>query len=216
MKDLIERQVAIEGVKKSCLGVENVVQAEANAIEYIKRMPSAQPERYWIDSEGKISALPSAQPNVYVSTKEADYISRAQALNAINVGGDLEGAWINVAKLPSAQPEKRTDKRAETHACDLISRQEAIDAVSLAYTNTEVVNNRPVNDYERELYIRIRVKLSELPSAQPEIIRCKDCTYFDKYIDCKEMYQWDGFCADWARKTYENWYCSRAERRSDE
>lgn len=62
MKDLIERQVAIEGVKKSCLGVENVVQAEANAIEYIKRMPSAQPERYWIDSEGKISALPSAQP----------------------------------------------------------------------------------------------------------------------------------------------------------
>ena len=55
----------------------------------------------------------------------------------------------------------------------------------------------------------------ELPSAQPEIIRCKECTYFDKYIDCKEMYQWDGFCADWARKTYENWYCSRAERRTD-
>lgn len=105
MKDLIDRQVAIEGIKKSCFGVSNVVQAEANAIEYIKRMPSAQPERYWIDSEGKISALPYAQPNVYVSTKEADYISRAQALNAINVGGDLEGAWINVAKLPPAQPE---------------------------------------------------------------------------------------------------------------
>ena len=153
MKDLIERQVAIEGVKKSCLGVGNVVQAEANAIEYIKRMPSAQPERYWIDSEGKISALPSAQPNVYVSTKEADYISRAQALNAINVGGDLEGAWINVAKLPS---------------------------------------------------------------EQPEIIRCKDCIYFDKYTDGIEKYQWDGFCAHWARTTYENWYCSRAERRSDE
>ena len=54
MKDLIERQVVIEGVKKSCLGVENVVQAEANAIEYIKRMPSAQPERKkgeWLEIE---------------------------------------------------------------------------------------------------------------------------------------------------------------------
>lgn len=48
-----------------------------------------------------------------------------------------------------------------------------------------------------------------------EVVRCKDCKHFDKYIDCKEMYQWDGFCADWARKTYENWYCSRAERRND-
>ena len=49
-----------------------------------------------------------------------------------------------------------------------------------------------------------------------EVVRCKDCIYFDKYIDCKEMYQWDGFCADWARNTYGIWYCSRAERRSDE
>ena len=48
-----------------------------------------------------------------------------------------------------------------------------------------------------------------------EVVRCKDCKHFDKYIDCKEMYQWDGFCDDWARKTYENWYCSRAERRND-
>lgn len=49
-----------------------------------------------------------------------------------------------------------------------------------------------------------------------EVVRCKDCIYFDKYIDCQKMYQWDGFCADWARNTYENWYCSRAERRGDD
>lgn len=55
-----------------------------------------------------------------------------------------------------------------------------------------------------------------MPKIVGALIRCKDCIYFDKYIDCKEMYQWDGFCADWARNTYENWYCSRAERRSDE
>lgn len=48
--DLISREVAIDGVIKSCLGVSNVVIVEANAIQYIKRIPSAQPERirgYW-------------------------------------------------------------------------------------------------------------------------------------------------------------------------
>ena len=49
-----------------------------------------------------------------------------------------------------------------------------------------------------------------------EVVRCKDCIYFDKYTDCIEKYQWDGFCADWAKNTYENWYCSRAERRESE
>ena len=103
---------------------------------------------------------------------------------------------------------------------DLISRQEAIDAYIL-HTMDYLVGEKP-----RRAFTEV---LRELPSAQPEvlahgecelsaqpeIIRCKECTYFDKYIDCKEMYQWDGFCADWARKTYENWYCSRAERRND-
>ena len=49
-----------------------------------------------------------------------------------------------------------------------------------------------------------------------QAVRCKDCIYFDKYTDCTEKYQWDGFCADWARNTYENWYCSRAERRESD
>ncbi len=60
----------------------------------------------------------------------------------------------------------------------------------------------------------ILAKMSTIDAV--EVVRCKDCIYFDKYTDCIEMYQWDGFCADWARKTYENWFCSRAERRSDE
>ena len=55
--------------------------------------------------------------------------------------------------------------------------------------------------------------IAEQPNIDAvKVVRCKDCKYFDKYIDCKEMYQWDGFCADWARKTYENWYCSRGEK----
>ena len=85
MRDLIDRQQAID--------------------EFWKLEIEARPS--WIDAVmNMLNSLPSAQPNVYVSTKDADCISRSQALNAINVGGDLEGAWINVAKLPSAQPEK--------------------------------------------------------------------------------------------------------------
>ena len=100
---------------------------------------------------------------------------------------------------------------------DLINRQAAIDAIMA----------EPTDAHYPSWYAE---RLEQLPSAQsevlahgegelsaqPEMILCKDCIHFDKYIDCKEMYQWDGgFCADWARNTYENWYCSRAERRND-
>lgn len=51
---------------------------------------------------------------------------------------------------------------------DTIYRQDAIEAVNIAYTSTEAVNNRPVNDYERELYFRIQGELSKLPSAQQQ------------------------------------------------
>jgi len=96
---------------------------------------------------------------------------------------------------------------------DLISRQAAIKVIDAVF---------PVDPMKSE-YARgiacgaalAKTYVEQLPSAQPEMIRCKECIYFDKYIDCKEMYQWDGFCADWARNTYENWYCSRAERRND-
>ena len=88
--------------------------------------------------------------------------------------------------------------------------------------------------YNQALHTAIAV-VKGMPSAQPEIIdiakttmamaktadmvavvRCKDCIYFDRYVDGIEKYQWDGFCADWARNTYEDWYCSRAERITDE
>lgn len=42
MSDLISKEEAIDGVIKSCFGKANVVQAEAAAIQYITRIPSAQ------------------------------------------------------------------------------------------------------------------------------------------------------------------------------
>lgn len=96
---------------------------------------------------------------------------------------------------------------------DLIGRQAAIDALG---EEPEVYSGK--DEYEQGLNNQWGYDvnaLKALPSAQQEIIRCKDCIYFDKYSDGIEKYQWDGFCAFWARKTYENWYCSGAERRTD-
>ena len=104
---------------------------------------------------------------------------------------------------------------------DLISRQSAIDALAKNMPSWTTPDGCGQFDHDiqvtDEAYADCMQIIHDMPSAQPEMIRCKDCRYFDKYIDCKEMYQWDGgFCADWARNTYENWYCSRAERRTDE
>ena len=89
---------------------------------------------------------------------------------------------------------------------DLISRQAAIDALY------------HVNEYNGRSVEAIR----KLPSAQPEIIRCKDCKYIDEH-----HYEENGeppcikyTCAYKAglAKEYQvqEWdFCSRAERRQD-
>lgn len=87
---------------------------------------------------------------------------------------------------------------------DTIYRQAAIDALNLAYTNIEVVNNRPVNDCEQELYYRIRRELSKLPSAQPQ--RKKG-----KWLDGKgnvKIVGYGAYCSCCRRESeYLNNYC---------
>ena len=51
---------------------------------------------------------------------------------------------------------------------DLISRQAAIDATWFEPSYTDPLN----------VLTEVRDRLKALPSAQPEIIRCKDCIYF--------------------------------------
>ena len=78
----------------------------------------------------------------------------------------IEGALV---ELPSEQPEKHTDERTEMHACDLISRQAAIAEI------TEYGCGDSVYMSVEELKRRIE----HLPSAQPEIITCTECKYYD-------------------------------------
>ena len=100
----------------------------------------------------------------------------------------MEGALL---ELPSAQPEKRTEERMETRACDLIDRQAAIDAI---YHHLPSVSRT-----------RARTMLHEVPSAQPEIIYCKDCKW-KQGAECVRFADVRPFPSD---------FCSRAERREE-
>ena len=55
-------------------------------------------------------------------------------------------------------------------------------------------------------------RLLSLPSAQPEIVRCKDCEHRDpedKKCDC-------GHAILWQLPRQDDWYCADAERRTDD
>ena len=77
---------------------------------------------------------------------------------------------------------------------DLISRRAAIDAVADSIQHVFV-------EY-RDVAVRM---LEKVPSAEPEIIHCKDC---DGYLG-------DGRCVHDDDLWGDDDFCSRAERRAD-
>ena len=84
---------------------------------------------------------------------------------------------------------------------DLISRQAAVD----------LVKSRSYDLSEREDEWAMVQDVEELPSAQPEIIRCKDCKHRDpedKKCDC-------GHDIQWQLPRQDDWYCADAKRRTE-
>ena len=86
---------------------------------------------------------------------------------------------------------------------DLIFRQNAIDAfekeLSAKYNKREYAIG----------FVGIENILKNVPSAQTEIVRCKDCKWFND-IGCAIR------IVDDTDKPSENDYCSFAERRTDD
>ena len=84
---------------------------------------------------------------------------------------------------------------------DLISRQAAIDAANRAdYRGLAVEDVKKVTD-------EVVKELKHLPTAQQEIIRCKDCKHWKFDHTCHEHSLVSPMMA--------NDFCSRAERRTD-
>ena len=87
---------------------------------------------------------------------------------------------------------------------DLISRQDAID-YCYQLINVEHEQGSDEMNYGQERVNQTETILHHLefmPSAEPEIIRCKDCEH-------------DGYCCRLSSRT-PNDYCSHAKRRTDE
>ena len=81
---------------------------------------------------------------------------------------------------------------------DLISRQAAIDAANAVWSVTGDKN-----------VAKVREQIKDLPSAQPEIIRCKDCKHWacdDSKSYCDELGIFDRDM---------NSYCSYAKRKEE-
>ena len=89
---------------------------------------------------------------------------------------------------------------------DLISRQAAIDAfvkyVADGYAESP-------NDFEGYMEV-----IRELPSAQPEIVRCKDCKHYTFEPGPNSVNCYVQHCTRSVRvSTGPDEFCSRAERR---
>ena len=97
---------------------------------------------------------------------------------------------------------------------DLIDRQVAIDALTNYFAKwAEYAEwNHAVKNMVNVAQNSVEEMLIQLPSAQPEIIRCKDCKYWEREGTkgvCNDLY---GFGRYWNPDDF----CSYAERRTDE
>ena len=95
---------------------------------------------------------------------------------------------------------------------DMISRQVAIDAVE-KWEETRTWDtwcNEHKDEAEKYHIISPSDVIRELPSEEPEIIRCKDCREFRRWIDTDIT-----FCDLTESERDALDFCSRAERRQD-
>lgn len=90
---------------------------------------------------------------------------------------------------------------------NLINRNDALKIIQSMYPGIPRVPWLRKDWQERyEPYIRAEKAIRDLPSAQPEIVRCKDCIYWVAH-DKRCVYLDHGFAP--------NMWCCHAERRTD-
>lgn len=84
---------------------------------------------------------------------------------------------------------------------DIIYRQDAIDAIETAKLER--------GDYLTSSFVGYEVSQSvirDMPSAQPEHEKCRNCKYCT--VDGDTGY---AYCDAWQRGTQIDWYCSRGK-----
>ena len=106
-----------------------------------------------------------------------------------------------VKQLPSAQPTQ-TNKSNALKSLDCISRQAAIEAVNSYMADNWIEDS----DWHAD---GIAYEIRRLPSAEPKIIRCKDCKHWTD--------ENGGFCDIWDHYiSNEEFFCGCGEMRSSD
>lgn len=120
----------------------------------------------------------------------------------------------DVITILSTSAEK-TQLSGEDATFDCISRQAAIDAVN------DVIADYIPNIYGRyeALPLEMASAINRLPSAQPEIVRCKDCKHQEKFWHGDKRRKDGGYyiygcelAEDYSHVCLDDDYCSYAER----
>ena len=96
---------------------------------------------------------------------------------------------------------------------DLISRQAAIDVAVQSIMDWDGM-------FIQEANCRIRDAINELPSAQPEIIRCTECKHYreydSEYVENAVVVQCMADRYPISETIPDGWFCAGAERKDDE
>lgn len=109
---------------------------------------------------------------------------------------------------------------------ELISKKAVIEAIEKARANAGHNLERSIGKSVIEILDDVGRDVDRLPSAQPDIIRCKDCKHWMPYDwmfseiwrskDIDDYSEDEIGCAYCDMDMSANDFCSRAERRTDE
>lgn len=201
-------------------------------------LPSSQPEQRWIPCSKRlppelkpvnVTWINRQPPTYYENLKDKPFTDTAviyegkwywQSAVCVDLlkeygespADDVEDAIDIVAWMPLPEPYEEVNRMN-----DLISRQDALEAIHTWDKFGVDALGRVVRWYEGlEPYVHLRdvVRVIEnMPSAQPELIRCKDCEYGEQ----DEIGRW--FCNSLGCQVGNedgSGYCADAERRTDE
>ena len=169
----------------------------------------------WLTDELSCSEKPNMSDTIY----RQDALDEIQRFYGYLDEDMINRIHIGLNRLPSAQSELAINLQQTCNqlATDCISRQDAIDLVQI-YLNPFMKYIGSPEDTECEAYARtilqnivdnLRVGY-KTPSAQTEIIRCKDCKWCEDAdgLMCKNT-------ASWVVATDYDFGCVCAERRQD-
>lgn len=172
-------------------------------------MPNSSKDFFWKNAR--------KNARKYTETHACDLIERETARRIIDSPRSKEQMLWMLRATPPAQPDHSADVSKMVNG-DVVSRREAIDAIGKKsdeiYKTKQKGATYPHDDFFQGMaYAESVVK--ELPSAQPEIIRCNACKHWTQTIGDMPGFGLGDCDYHNAKLVNCNLYCSWAERRED-